>query len=194
MASPAGGLAGPPSSLAGSVSDAPAKCVGRLSCPGSRWRSRKARASQYMAVLDRAPSDCGDPVARIATSPSSVARSTLAGPARASPAVPTAGSDPTAAATGRLASSAAVTLCRRSADAPSAVRPRFKTSLGILRGREVAGFWLMNRARMSRYRPERNEPRGGSLDSSGGRRTGASEDPETATPASTPSHEPHWWQ
>ena len=195
MASPAGGPAGMPCSPAGSVSGAPAGCGSGLSRPGSRWRSRKARASQYMAVLDRATRDCGDSVIRIATSPSSVARSTLAGPACASlPAATAAESDLTGAPMERSDSSPAVTLRRRPADAPSAVRPLFPTSLGILRGREVAGFWFMNSARISRYRPDRKDPAGGSLVSSGGRRTSAGEDPETATSASTPSHEPHWWQ
>ena len=184
-----------PRSLAGSVSGAPAGCAGRPSRPGSRWRSRKARASQYMAVLDRAPRDCGDSVARIETSPSSVVRSTLAGPASTSlPAATTAESNPTGAPTERLDSSAAVTFRHRRADAQFPLRPLSPTTLVILRGREVAGFWFMNSARISRYRPERKDPAGGSLDSSGGRRTSADEDPEAATSASTPSHEPHWWQ
>ena len=121
-------------------------CVGGALRPGSWWRSRKARASQYMAFLDGVPGDSSDSVARIATPPSSAVRSALPKPPE------------------------------------------------TLMGWEDAGFWLMNSTRMSRYKPERKDPGGGSLDSSGGRRKSAGEDPGAAAPTPAPSHEPHWWQ
>ena len=192
---PGRGLAGMPGSLDGSASDSPPVCTGRPSRLSSRWRSRKARASQYMEVLDRVPRDCGDSVARIVTPPSSEVRSTLPGPWCASvPATAAEESTPTDASPELLDSSAAVSFRCRPANVLSRARLLSTSPLAVPRGQEVAGLWLMNSARMSRYRPEVNDPRGGSLDSSGGRRTSAGEDPGTTASTPSPSHEPHWWQ
>ena len=148
---PGGNLAGAPRSLSEWASDSPAGCFSWLSRPGSRWRSSKARASQYMAVLDRAPRDCGDSISQIAASPSCVFRSILAGPARASFSDATAAEEnPAVASSERSDSSTTVTFRCRTGNAPSPVALLFPATLSILRCWEVTGFWLTNSARIRR--------------------------------------------
>ena len=109
-------------------------------------------------------------------------------------AVPAAGVGASGASPERLDSSAAVAFRCRPAATPLSVPPLSPAILAILTGRVVTGFWLTNSARISRQKPDRNEPGGGSLDSSGGWRTNASDDSGVESLALPSSREPHWWQ
>ena len=147
---------------------------------GSRWRSRKARASQYMAAPGRTRRDCRNSSAGTGTSPPPAFTLVLAGRA----------CSPSAKAATGDAAPAATPPGIPDSSAPSARRGPRPTLMGW----KAIGFWLRNSVRMRRYRPERKDPGGGSLDSSAGRRTNPGDGPGTAAPGSTSSREPHWWQ